>query len=194
MDAAVAAGHAPGRRTLAVDATGLESRHRSKHYAWRLGKGYRARTWPKLAVAADAATHLLVSALVRRGPSQDAPLWLACLRPAARRVAVLRALGDAGFDAEANHAVARRRLGVGCTAIKLNPRRTGRRWPKGGYRRRMAACFPKVPYRQRVQVESCFSRLKRRLGSSLRARSPTTQRHEIYLRVLAYNFMLLAVY
>jgi Transposase DDE domain len=199
MDAAVrqARRHRPWRkrsREVAVDSTGLESGHRSRHYALRLGKSYRARTWPKLTVACDTATHLLASACASSGPSQEAPLWLRCLRPAARRINIDRAVGDAGFDSEPNHAVARRALGIRSTVIKLNPRRTGRRWPKSKYRRQMRRRFHKLKYRNRVQAESCFSRHKRRLGSFLRARTDAAQTRELYLRVLTHNLMLLAVH
>ena len=180
-----------GGREVAIDSTGLEAGHRSRHYALRLGKAYRARTWPKLTVACDTATHLLLAAHASAGPSQEAPLWLPVLRPATRRVAIDRALGDAGFDAEPNHAVAREELGVRSTVIKLNPRRF-RRWPKARYRRQMRRRFHRVKYRNRVQVESAFSRHKRRLGSSLRGRSAGSQERELYLRALTHNLMLLA--
>ncbi len=46
-------------------------------------------------------------------------------------------------------------------------------------------------YRQRWQVESAFSRHKRRLGAALRARTDLAQEQECWLRVLTHNIMLL---
>jgi hypothetical protein len=40
------------------------------------------------------------------------------------------ALGDASQDAEHNHSLCREDLGARQTAIRLNRRNTGRRWPK----------------------------------------------------------------
>jgi hypothetical protein len=51
--------------------------------------------------------------------------------------------------------------------------------------------FFKRIYGQRWQVESVFSRYKRRLGSALTATSWMGQKREAYLRVLTYNLMLI---
>ena len=51
--------------------------------------------------------------------------------------------------------------------------------------------FFKRVYGQRWQVESAFSRHKRRLGSALAATSWAGQKREIYTRVLTHDLMLL---
>ena len=78
------------------------------------------------------------------------------------------------------------------TAIPINPRNTGRRWPKTRYRRQMKRRFPRRHYRHRAQAESGFSRHKRRLGSALTARSEPTQERELRIRVLTHNLMIIA--
>jgi hypothetical protein len=171
----------------------MEAGHRSAHYAHRSGqKRYRLRRWPKLTLACHNATHLLIHALVNDGPSQDAPLLAPVLRGACKRVNLDSVLADAGYDAEHNHAYPRETLGIRSTIINLN-KRGGRRWAKTKYRRQMYRRFPKLKYRQRVQVESTISRFKRRLTSSLRGRSRRTQRAEVHLRVLTHDLLLLAI-
>jgi len=49
--------------------------------------------------------------------------------------------------------------------------------------------FPEGKYRQRWQVESVVSRLKRRLGYALRARRNETRATEYLVRVLTYNLL-----
>ena len=170
----------------------MEAGHRSAHYAHRSGqKRYRLRRWPKLTLACHNRTHLLIDAIVSDGPSQDAPLFTPILRRAARRVRIDRVLADAGYDAEHNHRQAREELGIRSTVIKLN-KRGGRRWAKTKYRRQMYRRFHKRLYRQRVQIESAISRFKRKLTSSLRGRSRTTQRLEVHLRLLTHNLLLLS--
>jgi len=192
FDDASGRGLVGSKEEVSVDSTGLEAGHRSAHYAHRTGqKRYRLRRWPKLTLACHNATHLLVHALVSDGPSQDAPLLAPVLRGACKRVSIDRLLADAGYDAEHNHAYARDELGIRSTVINLN-KRGGRRWAKTKYRRQMYRRFPKVKYRQRVQVESAISRFKRKLTSSLRGRSRKTQRIEIHLRVLTHDLLLLA--
>ena len=110
---------------------------------------------------------------------------------AARLLAPKTLLGDAGYDAEHNHRLCREELGMRRSVIALNPRNTGRRWPKTPYRRATRRRFPRALYHQRWHAESGFSQFKRRLGSALTARSTAAQARELVLRVLAHNLMLL---
>jgi hypothetical protein len=45
---------------------------------------------------------------------------------------------------------------------------------------------------QRWRAESAISRNERRLGSALRSRTGVAQEHEMYLRVLTHDLMVLA--
>lgn len=179
----------------AIDATGLESRHVSAYFVDRKGyKRFRRRRWPKLTLVCHTTTHLFAAVVVTQGPSQDSPQLPAALTQACRRLPIHRLLGDAGYDGEHNHVLARQQLGIRTTAIALNRRRTGRRWPQTPYRRLMRRSFPKRKYRQRWQIESAISRHKRRLGAALRTRSEPAQERECGLRVLTHNLMILASY
>lgn len=179
--------------TAAIDATGLETRHASTHFVQRTGyKRFLRRSWPKLTAVFHAATHLILGVVTSRGPSQDSPQFPEAMRQAAANLKLTRVLADKAYDAEHNHALCRRELGIRSTAIALNRRRTGRRWPQSLYRRMMKRNFPKRQYRQRAQAESGFSRHKRRLGSALTTRSEPRQFGELRMRVLAHNLMILA--
>src|SRR4051812_31001839 len=60
----------------AIDATGYETRHVSRYFAWRSkrsGKRRRQRAWPKLTAVLETGSHLFLAAHVSRGPSQDSP-------------------------------------------------------------------------------------------------------------------------
>lgn len=177
----------------AIDATGLETRHASMHFRCRTGlKRSLKAAWPKLTAVFHTLSHLIAGAVACRGPTQDSPQFGPAMRQAAANLRPARVLADKGYDAEHNHALCRRELGVRTTAIPLNPRNTGRRWPKTRYRRLMKRWFPKLKYRQRAQAESGFSRHKRRLGSALTAKREDRQHGELLMRVLTHNLMLLA--
>lgn len=176
-----------------MDATGLGSRYASRHYVQRSGyKRFTRLAWPKLTVACHTGSHLLLGAVFGRGPSQDSPQFPAAIRRAARRAPIGRVLGDAAYDAEHNHALCRDRLGIPASISRLNPRNTGRKWPRSPYRRSMTRSFPTATYNQRWRVESAISRHKRRLGPFLRSRSRPAQKVEALLRVLTHNLMRLA--
>mgnify|MGYP002624332039 FL=1 len=176
----------------AVDATGLESRHASRHYVSRSGhKRYLRSDWPKLTVVCDTASHLIAGASVARGPSQDSPDFFPAMYQAGCHVRWHRVFADAGYDAEHNHEFCRDVLQMKSSIIALNRRNMGRRWPLTKYRRQMKRTAYRRDYGQRWQVESVFSRHKRLLGAALRARSDASQAREMLLRVLVHNLMLL---
>jgi hypothetical protein len=105
------------------------------------------------------------------GPTQDSPDFTPALQQAAALLAIDTVLADAAYDAEHNHQLCRDTLGIRQSIVPLNPRNTGRRWPRTPYRRALRQHFPHATYQQRWHAESGFSRHKRRLGSALTTRT-----------------------
>jgi len=182
-----------GKPTAAVDGTGLDSRHASRHYTRRdKSKRFPMRRYVLLSVVCHAESHLLAAAEVRVGPTNESPLFIDLIDEAGCHARWDRVLADAAYDAEHNHRLCREEWLIRSSVIALNRRRSGRKWPKTKYRRQMRRRFPKRVYRQRAQAESAFSRHKRLLGAALRSRSDAARERECYLRVLTHNVMLLA--
>ena len=206
-DALIAAAVRGGRRLLpakaraAVDSTGFDGPVVSRYDTTRGGRRVVQRRWPKLTVALDIRSHLILSARVTRGPDQDAPHLVPVVRAAVRVRRLDTVPADAGYDSEDNHATPRAKLKVRSTVIPLNRRGT-RKHPPTKYRKQMLRRFRKRTskgarkgrrvYGQRRQVESGFSRLKRLLRSTVRAVEWMSQKKELMLRVIVYNLMLLA--
>jgi len=176
----------------AIDATGLDRRPTSRYFFARSGKKQSARLGTKLTVVCHTGSHFFTSATVSTGPSNDGPQFAPALKKSAIAVTYDRVLGDAAFDGEENHRLARQDLDIRSTVIPINRRNQGRKWPKTKYRRQMKKSFPKRKYGQRWQVESAFARHKRLLGPALRGRSEDSRERECYLRVLTHNLMILA--
>ena len=174
-----------------MDSTGLESHHVSRHFLHRTGRQKRHRRWPKLTLVVDNLTHLIASVVVGLGPKNDSPDFLPAVRQAASRLRIDRLLADGAYDSEAHHRHCRDRLGIAKTIIPINPRGHPGAVPKTPYRRAMRLHFPWRQYAQRWQVESAISRLKRRLGSALTARTTPSRERECHLRVLTHNLMIL---
>lgn len=183
--------------TVAVDATGLESRHTSRYFARRSGAEHAS--WTKLATAIDTASHFFAGATVTTGPSNDSPQFRPVMAQASLAVRWDRALADAAFDSEAHHAYARDELGIRSSVIPINPRNAD--GPPGGkyrsqlprrFRPRSEGSRHRRVFGQRWQAESAFSRHKRRLGSALAGRSDESRERECRLRVLTHDLMLLA--
>ena len=138
----------------------------------------------------DTYTYLFAALVVSDGPSQDSPQFPDAIRQATRHLRIDRLLGDAGYDGEHNHRLAREELSIRSTVIALNKRNT-RKWPKTRYRRQMKKRFHRRIYGHRWHVESAISQNKRRLGSALRSRKDETRESECMLRVLTHDLMIL---
>jgi hypothetical protein len=183
--------------TAAIDSTGLETRHVSLHYAkrsWR-HSGHYKRRYPKLSALCDVQSHLILAAVVDRGPKPDIVEFYTLLHQAVLRQRFRRLLGDAGYESEDAHRFCREELGVESiipTTIRGRPRHDGHSHVvQGKYRRQLHLDFPKKTYGQRWQIETAFSMLKRRLGSSLRRRRPFAINREVILKVITYNLMII---
>ena len=179
--------------TAAIDTTGLDSHYTSHYFCLRAGRRRRFEHFLKLALVCDVRSQFILAASVTRGPSNDSPQFPLCLPSAAARLRLLRLLADAAFDCEEHHRLCRETLHIPECIIPVQPRNTTR-WPETPYRRAMKQAFPKRRYGQRWQVESAVSRLKRRITSSLSARTQETQAAEALLIVLTYDLMIVSLY
>jgi len=174
----------------AIDSTGMETRHVSRHFVHCTKRpSYFRRTWPKVTIVCDTHTHLIAGCIVTRGPSYDFGLFNKVVRQACKQLTFARILADAGYDSEANHRLGREILGIH-TIIALNARGFTKT-PNTPYRAEMKRDFEKETYNRRWQVESVFSRNKRLLGSALRNRTEVSRQRECLLRVLTHNLMII---
>ena len=174
----------------AIDSTGLENRHVSRHFIrCRKRPSYFRRYWPKITVVCDTQTHLIASCIVTRGPGYDFGLFKKAVGRACKQFRIERILADGGYDSEANRRLAYEVFGIE-PLIKLNLRGF-KTEPHGRYRRDIKHDFDKKAYNNRWQIESLFSRNKRLLGSALRSRSDASRKRECLLRVLTHNLMII---
>jgi hypothetical protein len=185
-------------KRVAVDSTGLDCGQRSLYYVRRrAGRTKRWQTvaysrYAKLEAAFDCQSHLLVAALVGRGPRPDTDRFVPLLDAVLAQVRVNAILGDAGYDSETNHGYARDRHGV----LSFIPATAGRptsKLPTGKYRRRMRQRLNKHygSYGQRWQAETGISMIKRRLAATVNARRYWNQCRELLFLAITYNILLL---
>ncbi len=179
-----------------IDSTGLESTAASGYFVHR--RRYIGGPWktviyhrfPKIGIVCDVHTHFILAADAGRGPKPDVADFRPLLAAALARVRIERIAADAGFDSEANHAFARGE----CRVRSIIPAKHGRPTTKpasGHFRRLMQTRFDYAAYRDRVQVETVISMLKRRLESFVRGHNGWSQRRELRLIVLTHNVMIL---
>ena len=153
------------------------------------GRTRKYRRWTKLLIVCSNATHLIASALVSKGPSTDTHLLKPAVSDALKNMTIDTLLADCGFDSEENHRFCHNEADIRTVVIDVNERNLVYSKIGGFYRRLMQRYFPRKKFRQRWQVESVFSRFKRRLGYALRARTDVSRSAECLFRVLTYNLM-----
>ena len=145
----------------------------------------------KLELAVDTANHVVRAAFAGRGPRPDTDRYVPLLKATRAQVKVKATVADAGYDSEPNHAYAREQCGV----RSFMPATIGRPSPKPptGYDRRQMRQRLNSRYGgygQRWQVECTNSMLKRRLTTTVAARSYWAQCRELLVLVLTYQCML----
>jgi hypothetical protein len=200
-------------KPVALDSTMFESHHVSRHFEKRQKQTARQnrkqtaknranrrrravhKRLPKLSLAVASTSHIIVAARATTGTGGDQPFFEPLLREAHQRAKFRVAVGDAGFDSEANHRLARKDLGVR-SIIPPDAGRPTAQPPSTPYRRLMQQRFRRKAdqkcYGQRWQAETVNSMLKRNLGSALRARTARRRSKELLLRVVTHNLMILA--
>jgi hypothetical protein len=184
-------------RRAAFDSTGLDCGHRSFYYVRR--RNATSKRWQrvaysryaKLELAVDTVNHVVLAAVAGRGPRPDTDRFVPLLKATLGQVRLDAALADAGYDSEPNHQYARDVQGVRSFMPATSGRPTTKP-PTGRYRRHMKQRLNKHygRYGQRWQVECTNSMIKRRLTSTVAARSYWAQCRELLLIVLTYQCML----
>ncbi len=190
----------PKRRNvkhLAVDSTGMQAGHVSPYFVRRRSRVENIwqtttyRRFPKLAIACDTQSHLILSMHTSRGPRPDVDELAGLLDDLVRGIRVSHLLADAGYDSEANHTYARHEHGI-ITTIPAKIGRPTSKPPSGYYRRLMRQTLHRRKYYgQRWQVETVNSMIKRTQGDEIAAKTYHAQCRELRLAALLHNITIL---
>jgi Transposase DDE domain len=185
-------------KRLAMDSTGMDLGRRSAYYVRRRQAGQNGKKrvlysrFAKLEAVFDCRSHLLVAALIGRGPRPDTDRFVPLLDATLEVTRPDSMLADAGYDSEPNHRYARLVKNVR-SFIPATIGRPTEKPPTGYFRRRMKQRLNKRygSYGQRWQAETGFSMLKRCLADTVQGRRYWSQCRELWLLVITYNILLL---
>ena len=185
-------------KLAAMDSTGLDYGRRSAYYVRRrqAGQSKAKRVYyahfAKLEASFDCRSHLILAALVGRGPRPDVDRFKPLLDATLETARPKSMLADAGYDSEGNHQHARATHKIR-SFIPATLGRPTTKPPTGRFRRLMKQRLNKSygQYGQRWQAEAGFSMLKRCVADTVQGRSQWSQRRELWLLVITYNILLL---
>jgi hypothetical protein len=106
--------------------------------------------------------------------------------------------GDAGYDSESNHQLARADMGLATLIPPMIGRPRADGGPPGGRWRRVMHTLLKTTqsrrrsrYTSRWQVETTNSMVKRNQGAALAGKSAASRKRDMRLRVLTHNMAIL---
>ena len=172
-------------KIMAVDGTGLDSRHQSRHFEKRLKDfGIRQRIpHVKLDAIVDVDTKIIHDWSLRVKPRHDVLAANSFMKRTKVKNALI--LGDGAYDSEPLH---RLTISKGNT-LHAPVRKSSRNFPKGWYRHKCMKKHPK--YGMRSIVENVFSVLKPKYGP-LKAKNHHMRKREMAWRILNYNIERLA--
>ena len=163
---------------VAVDSTGFNRTNPSFHYIKRIDR--KVMRYIKLSSFLDTRRKKFIALRIRAKPRHDVMDIKHLLN---QRINMKKLIGDSAYDAESIHELAHEN-GI-ITVIK--PKKNVRR---GHYRKKQLKNYSERTYHRRSMIESGFSSLKRKYGSSISAKEISTQRAEIYCKVISYNLNL----
>lgn len=127
------------RRQTALQAQNKRTRKQRQYDANRRRAAINKRL-PKLSLAVQASSHLILAARATTGLGADHAHFVPLLLWAQERMPLERVLADAGYDSEDNHRLARDELGIR-SVIPATCGRPGVNAPTGRYRRLMRRRF-----------------------------------------------------
>jgi len=172
-------------KTVAVDGTGFELESKSYYYrtAWN-GDKRKRKNFLKLSLVVDTDKQLIMTYKIRRKQRNDTIDFKDILK----ELKVDHVLADRGYDSRSNRLFVIRKL----KAMPCIPRRriSGPTYTQG----QRKVLFNKELYKQRSKVETVFSVIKRKYGSSIRSRSFVTQRVELISKLIAYNIDRMSIF
>ena len=162
---------------MAIDATGIDSWKRSRHYERRIGEAYMP--YAKADVFVDTEKKLVHDCILRIKPRHD----VLGAKTIFRRIKVKETLilADKGYDAEELHKIVAKSNNMFFAPI----RKSSRNRPKGWLRRK-AFDNPPAEKGMRSIVESVIRSLKVRINA-LRSRLHYMKKREFMWHVIIYN-------
>lgn len=188
-------GHFEKRRRQTARQARKKKTRKQKQYDANRRRSATNKRLPKLSLAVQASSHLILAAKATTGLGADHKYFVPLMLDADRRMCLEFALADAGYDSEDNHRLARDELKIR-SLIPATCGRPGADGPTGHYRRLMRRRLKSGPdkkcYGQRWQAETVNSMIKRNLGSACRARTATGRKKDMLLRVVTHNLMIVA--
>ena len=166
---------------VAIDGTGYTLYNPSTYYVLRIDRKKPVKRFVKLSALFDIKNRKFIALRIRAKPRHDSKDVRYLLK---QNSSMKRFYGDSAYDAEFIH----KECFIKGIQTIIKPRKNVFR---GIYRKKQMKNYTEKEYHQRSLIESGFSSIKRRYGTSVLSKSLVSQRAEIYCRAIAHNISLI---
>lgn len=180
----------PVESVIAVDASGFGTSSFSRYYSYKHMHEKNYRSWIKANIACGVKTSIVTSVVLTEENKGDVRLFGPLVEDTARRFTIQEILADKAYSSRKCYDLAADLQAIAFIPFKKNA--TGKSfgsstWSKMyGYFMLHREEFMKH-YHQRSNIESTFSMIKKKFGSSVRSRDITAQKNEVLLKILCHN-------
>jgi transposase len=187
---------------FAVDSSGFSTQTYcrqmySRWYDHKYGKVSR-QSWVKTHLMCGVKTHIVTSAEATAYESSDTAQLIPLLETTANTFAINEVLADKAYSSRKNLHAIQAVGGIGYIPFKGNARGMGsattgydslwhRMWHFYNFNREAFMQH----YHKRSNVETTFSMIKAKFGSSVRSKSPAAQVNEVLCKILCHNICVL---
>jgi transposase len=177
---------------FAIDSTGFGTSVYTSWYSAKYGRQMKKAKWLKAHVCCGTNTNIVTSVSVTEGSDHDSPELPDLVATTAERFTMAEVSADKAYLSSDNLAAIESAGAVPLIPLKSNSLKAGSpAW------RRLHAHFVLreeeflAAYRQRSNVESTFSAIKRRFGGAVRSKTFTAQTNEVLAKILCHNLAVL---
>ena len=162
---------------MAIDATGIDSWQRSRHYQWRIGEPQMP--YVKLDIIVDVRSKLIHDFTIRTKPRHDVIGATSIFKRMKHKG--VKILADKGYDSEPLHELAQE-MG---NSMYAPVRKSNRKKPRGRFRQR---CVEKdKDYPMRNIVENTFMVLKQVRVNAMKSKKAVMKKREIAWHIVIHN-------
>ena len=179
--------------TLAVDSSGFSTCRFVRWFSRKYGRDVDNREWVKLHLVCGVRTHIVVSAEVSEWSANDSPYFVPLVERAAQHFEVQEVLADKAYLSHRSLEAVAEVGAVPYVPFKSNTvePQDDSVWSKMYYSFMLDRQRFLEHYRQRSNVETVFSMVKRKFEGSVRSKSRAGQVNEVLCKVICHNLCVL---
>lgn len=175
---------------FAVDSTGFGLQSFYRHFSAKYGRDVERRDFLKVHAMIGTRTNVIAAVAITGMGVGDSPMLAPLVTEACDNFNVQRVSADKAYASKFNFELMES-LGVqSFVPFKSNAQTNdSQTWNKLFHFFHMHRDEFLTNYHRRSNVESTFSAMKRKLGDTIRSKSPVAQRNEALMKVLAHNLI-----